>query len=179
MNLQKPLQSNNLYTTGCLNMYICTSDSALEAPLRTWSRSPWWTGGPCCSVLLVWGVYWGGREQLCELFQEDFIMGYHDHNPGVVCVCLLTCKRSLACCYWTRGAGPDLPGSTPCGRAFLGSVKGENHSGWSVMHFLLTYKCFTSVATRRTGNQTRRIVKCGAALTYILRILRSRHRYES
>lgn len=43
-------------------------------------------------------------------------------TQGGLCVCLLTCKQSLACCYWTRGAGPDLPGSTPCGRAFLGSV---------------------------------------------------------
>lgn len=33
-----------------------------------------------------------------------------------------TCKQSLACFQWTRVEGPDLPGSTPCGRAFLYSA---------------------------------------------------------
>ena len=42
----------------------------------------------------------------------------------------LTCTRSLAC-YWTAVGGPFLAGSTPCGRAFLGSVDRKRSDGQS------------------------------------------------
>lgn len=87
-----------------------------------------------------------------------------------VCGWVFTCKQSLACCYWTEAEDSDLPGSTPCGHAFLGSVDGKGRKPQRVTSrydfFLLQYECFNMTSAM-------------CCSVNILQTLHSKHKYES